>query len=90
MSQSFALKALSGRDSVIFVIKDRVADPFGSDDIFHYLLVPRAKVEPLREALGGKSFKTREFGERLFSSEEPLEDAALRSRLAEEFNLHCA
>lgn len=90
MSRSFALKALSGRDSVVFVLKDRVSDPFGSDDVYHYLLVPRAKVDPLREALGNKSFKTRDFGERLFSADEPLEEEALREKLAKEFDLHCA
>lgn len=90
MSKTFALKALAGRDSVVFIIKDRVSDPFGRDDIYHYVLVPRAKVEPLREALGSKSFKLKEFGERLFSSEEALEDEPLRQKLQNEFDLKVA
>lgn len=90
MSKSFALKTLAGRDSVVFIIKDRVSDPFGVDDVFHYLLVPRAKVEPLREALGSKSFKLKDFGERLFSSDEPLEDEPLRQKLQADFDLKVA
>lgn len=90
MSSSFAMKALAGRDSVVFVIKDRVSDPFGTDDVYHYLLVPRLKVAALREALGKKAFRLREFGERLFSSDEPLDDAQLRTKLEREFDLRCA
>ena len=77
----FTARYLETSKSCLVIIKDRVSDMFGTEDVYHYILSTPAMAQKLKHRLGGGAQRISEYGERCFSSDYLLEDAELEQRL---------
>lgn len=86
----FTMRLASEENAEIFFLEEYVRDSFDNDNRFHCLLVPERYAATLRAKIGREPFIISDFGTHLFTTDQPLTQAALREQLAQEFSINCA